>query len=131
VQCKTGSIRISSSLDFTNKPPAIKYNHASTFGRFLQIAYTIDTTMNVKPAQSSELEKSLKRRLAGDVFCDAYTRSLYSTDASMYQMMPHGVLIPKTLEDVHAAVELAAQYKMPILPRTGGSSLVVSWHALK
>ena len=40
----------------------------------------------------------LRGRAAGDVRTDAYSRTLYSTDASMYQMMPHGVLIPKTLE---------------------------------
>ena len=48
---------------------------------------------------------------------------LYSTDASLYQVMPYGVLIPKTVDDLQAAVELAARYKVPLLPRTGGSSL--------
>jgi FAD/FMN-containing dehydrogenase/Fe-S oxidoreductase len=47
----------------------------------------------------------------------------YSTDASIYQAMPYGVLIPKSIEDVHAAVELAAEQAMPILARTSGSSL--------
>ncbi|MEM7330693.1 MAG: FAD-linked oxidase C-terminal domain-containing protein, partial [Chloroflexota bacterium] len=50
-------------------------------------------------------------------------RILYSTDASLYQVMPYGVLLPRTMEDVQAAVELAAKYKVPILPRAGGSSL--------
>jgi FAD/FMN-containing dehydrogenase/Fe-S oxidoreductase len=65
----------------------------------------------------------LQRRVAGDLRSDSYSLTLYSTDASIYQVMPYGVLIPKTIEDVHAAVELAATYKMPILPRTAGSSL--------
>jgi FAD/FMN-containing dehydrogenase/Fe-S oxidoreductase len=67
--------------------------------------------------------RALQNRVSGDVRTDAYSKMLYSTDASMYQVMPYGVLIPKTNEDVHAAVELAAKYKMPILPRTAGSSL--------
>jgi FAD/FMN-containing dehydrogenase/Fe-S oxidoreductase len=65
----------------------------------------------------------LQKRVAGDLRTDDYSRILYSTDASIYQVMPYAVLIPKTMEDVHAAVELAAQYRLPILPRTAGSSL--------
>ena len=65
----------------------------------------------------------LQRRVAGDLRSDSYSLTFYSTDASIYQVMPYGVLIPKTVEDVHAAVELAAKYQMPILPRTAGSSL--------
>jgi FAD/FMN-containing dehydrogenase/Fe-S oxidoreductase len=65
----------------------------------------------------------LQKRVAGDLRSDDYSRILYSTDASIYQVMPYAVLIPQTMEDVHAAVELAAQYRLPILPRTAGSSL--------
>jgi FAD/FMN-containing dehydrogenase/Fe-S oxidoreductase len=65
----------------------------------------------------------LGRRVKGELRTDEYSRVLYSTDASIYQVMPHGVLIPRTIEDVHAAVELAAKYQVPILPRTAGSSL--------
>ena len=65
----------------------------------------------------------LQKRVTGELRTDEYSRVLYSTDASIYQVMPHGVLIPKTVEDVHAAVELAAKYSVPLLPRTAGSSL--------
>jgi FAD/FMN-containing dehydrogenase/Fe-S oxidoreductase len=65
----------------------------------------------------------LKKRFAGDVRLDAASRVLYSTDASIYQIEPLGVAIPKTQEDLHAAVELAAKYRVPILPRGAGSSL--------
>ncbi len=65
----------------------------------------------------------LRGQITGELRTDTYSRILYSTDASIYQVMPHGVLIPKSMEDVHAAVELAAQYRVPILPRTGGSSI--------
>ncbi len=54
---------------------------------------------------------------------DDYTRLLYSTDASMYQVMPHGVFFPRHVEDIHAAMELAHSYRVPVLPRTAGSSL--------
>lgn len=65
----------------------------------------------------------LRRRVAGEVRNDTYSRLLYSTDASLYQVMPTGVLIPKTADDVQAAVELAHKYKTALLPRGGGSSL--------
>ncbi len=65
----------------------------------------------------------LGKRVQGDLRTDLYNRMLYSTDASIYQVMPHGVLLPKSIEDIHAAVELAAKHKVPILPRSGGSSL--------
>ena len=65
----------------------------------------------------------LEKLTHGDVRKDNYSRILYSTDASIYQIKPLGVLIPKSVEDVQAAVELAKKYKIPLLPRTGGSSL--------
>jgi len=65
----------------------------------------------------------LGKNVSGDLRTDSYSLTLYSTDASIYQVKPYGVLIPKTVEDVHAAVEAAAKYKVPILPRAGGSSL--------
>jgi FAD/FMN-containing dehydrogenase/Fe-S oxidoreductase len=65
----------------------------------------------------------LQQHITGELRTDDYSRVLYSTDASLYQVMPHGVLIPRTLEDVHAAVELAARYQIPLLPRGAGSSL--------
>jgi FAD/FMN-containing dehydrogenase/Fe-S oxidoreductase len=50
-------------------------------------------------------------------------RVLYATDASMYEIEPLGVLIPRTAEDVRRAVRLAAEFDIPVLPRGGGSSL--------
>lgn len=59
----------------------------------------------------------------GDIRLDLASRILYSTDASIYQIEPLGVALPKHQEDLHAAVELAANYRIPILPRGSGSSL--------
>ena len=65
----------------------------------------------------------LKKHFTGDLRFDSASRVLYSTDASMYQIEPLGVAIPKTQEDLQSAVELAAKYLIPILPRGAGSSL--------
>jgi FAD/FMN-containing dehydrogenase/Fe-S oxidoreductase len=72
----------------------------------------------------AEFMADLARDTSGDVRTDDYSRLLYSTDASIYQAMPYGVFIPQNIEDVQAAMALAARYQMPVLARTAGSSLV-------
>ncbi len=67
--------------------------------------------------------EELRAAVDGDLRTDQISRVLYSTDASIYQVMPHAVLIPKTIDDVVTAVTLAAAHNVPILPRTAGSSL--------
>jgi FAD/FMN-containing dehydrogenase/Fe-S oxidoreductase len=69
------------------------------------------------------LEVELRSRLSGEVRFDAVSRMLYSTDASNYQIEPVGVVVPKTIEDVQAAIELASSHGVAVLPRGGGSSL--------
>jgi FAD/FMN-containing dehydrogenase/Fe-S oxidoreductase len=69
------------------------------------------------------LEAELTARIQGEVRFDRTARMLYSTDASNYQIEPVGVVIPKTLDDAQAAVEIASSHGVPILPRGGGSSL--------
>ena len=55
---------------------------------------------------------------------DDYSRLLYSTDASMYQVEPIGVVLPRSKDDVQAVLELANRYNVPVLPRGGGTSLI-------
>ena len=69
------------------------------------------------------IERELQKEIEGEVRFDAYTKALYSTDASIYQIEPIGVVIPKHKQDVVAAVRLAAKHGLPILPRGGGTSL--------
>lgn len=65
----------------------------------------------------------LRPRVQGDVRDDSYNRMLYSTDASIYQVMPHAVMFPKNCEDIQAAVETVNKFKVPVLARGGGTSL--------
>ena len=71
----------------------------------------------------ADLQDELQRSLRGEVRFDNTTRMLYSTDASLYQINPIGVVLPKNLEDVQSVVSIAARRGVPILPRGGGSSL--------
>jgi FAD/FMN-containing dehydrogenase/Fe-S oxidoreductase len=69
------------------------------------------------------LQDELRARIGGEVRFDAVSRMLYSTDASNYQIEPVGVVIPTSIEDVLATIEIAARHRVPLLPRGGGSSL--------
>lgn len=74
-------------------------------------------------AQLKELGQELKRELFGEIRLDAASRKLYSTDASIYQIEPLGVVFPRDEDDLAATVMLAAQHGVPILPRGSGTSL--------
>jgi len=80
-------------------------------------------TKNAGSGLQEELEDSLRRKIEGEVRFDKLTRTLYSTDASNYEIEPVGVVIPRTEADVSAAVETALGFGAAILPRGGGTSL--------
>src|SRR5574338_183759 len=69
------------------------------------------------------LAAALRRELEGEVRFDAASRALYSTDASNYRQVPLGVVVPRTTQDVVAAVELCRAHGAPITSRGGGTSL--------
>lgn len=71
----------------------------------------------------SDLVQEFKQRTQAEVRFDRVSRMLYATDASNYQIMPIGVVLPRTEEDLAAIVEICAGHKVPMLPRGGGSSL--------
>jgi len=70
-----------------------------------------------------ELVHDLRQRIAGEVRFDDMTKVLYSTDASIYEIEPLGVVIPRTPEDAIATVEICGRYGVPVLPRGGGTAL--------
>lgn len=84
---------------------------------------TQPTQTTLAQQDTHDLVADLQRVVRGEVHFDRYTRMLYSTDASLYQVQPVGVVLPKDADDVQATVELAARHKVPILPRGAGSSL--------
>jgi FAD/FMN-containing dehydrogenase/Fe-S oxidoreductase len=71
----------------------------------------------------NDLERELSRVISGDVRFDPMSRLLYSTDASMYQVEPIGVVVPRDADDVQAAIEVARKNRVAVLPRGGGTSL--------
>jgi len=68
------------------------------------------------------LERRLRGALEGEVRFDPFARGLYATDASHYQIEPLGVVLPRSIADVEAAMEIARDAGAPVLPRGGGTS---------
>ena len=73
-------------------------------------------------APPTSFEARLRRELRGDVLFDAFSRGRYSTDASIYQIDPVGVVVPRTADDALTALTLAAEAGVPLLPRGAGTS---------
>src|SRR5258707_8235693 len=68
------------------------------------------------------LERRLKAEISGDIAFDPFTRGRYATDASHYQIMPLGVVMPRTVADAERAIALARQEGVTVLARGGGTS---------
>src|SRR3989454_776531 len=68
------------------------------------------------------LARRLSREIEGEVLFDAASRGRYSTDASIYQIDPVGVVVPRTERDVQIALQIAVEEGIPVLPRGAGSS---------
>src|SRR3954462_5514880 len=71
---------------------------------------------------ASGLELRLRREVDGEILFDRFSRGRYSTDASIYQIEPIGVVVPKSAEDVMAAIAIAREEGVPVLPRGAGTS---------
>ena len=68
------------------------------------------------------LERRLKSEIRGDVRFDRFTRGRYATDASHYQIMPLGVVAPRSMEEAARAIAISREEGVPVLPRGGGTS---------
>ncbi|MGY3494994.1 FAD-binding and (Fe-S)-binding domain-containing protein [Bradyrhizobium sp. USDA 4502] len=71
---------------------------------------------------ASSLEQRLRSELAGDVFFDAFNRGRYATDASFYQIMPAGVVVPRTVDEALRALAIVRDAGRIVTPRGGGTS---------
>jgi len=65
----------------------------------------------------------LRELIPGSVRVDEYARALYSTDASIYQVMPLAVVVPQHRDEIQIVVETAYEFGVPVTARTSGSSL--------
>jgi len=86
----------------------------------------VNAAIPIRPATArpgdSALAQRLRREVDGEVLFDAASRGRYATDASIYQVEPLGVVVPRNDEAVRAAFAIAAEQGVPLLPRGAGSS---------
>ena len=75
-----------------------------------------------KATGRSALAARLRKEMRGDIYFDVASRGRYATDASIYQVMPIGVAVPKTDVDARIALDIARDLKIPVLPRGAGTS---------
>jgi len=73
--------------------------------------------------QAQNMAKALTPLIQGDVFEDILHRVAFSTDASIYRIVPECIVVPRSVEDIVAVVQVAATEGIPIAPRGAGSGL--------
>src|SRR6202030_965975 len=71
---------------------------------------------------SMRLEDRLARETTGDVLFDPFSRGRYATDASFYQIMPAGVVVPRSIDEALRALAIARDAGRIVTPRGGGTS---------
>jgi FAD/FMN-containing dehydrogenase/Fe-S oxidoreductase len=86
------------------------------------IAPLLGVEVNVPARLVPGLERRLKAEKVGGVGFDAFTRGRYATDASHYQIMPLGVVVPRTIEEAERAIAICRAEGVPVTPRGGGTS---------
>lgn len=87
------------------------------------MAVSQESKQSIGDHSLTQVAKDLKALIEGDVRFDTFTRAMFATDASIYRVMPIGVVMPKNRDDVRKVVEYAHRHHIPILPRGGGTSL--------
>ena len=70
----------------------------------------------------TKLIRRLSAELQGEFHADRFTRGRYATDASIYQMMPAAVIVPRSVTDIHIAIATAREFQIPVTARGGGTS---------
>jgi len=73
-------------------------------------------------AENSALAARLRREITGDVLFDRFNRGRYATDASFYQIMPLGAVVPRTMDEALRALAIARDGGRIVTPRGGGTS---------
>ncbi|MGV3497233.1 MAG: FAD-binding oxidoreductase, partial [Hydrogenophaga sp.] len=85
-------------------------------------ASAYDPVARIGNETAGALARELTRSTQGEVLFSPADRGRYATDASIYQQMPVGVFVPRTPEDVRAALDICRDQGVPIVPRGGGTS---------
>src|SRR5437870_1182457 len=101
-------------------PPTTNHQPRTATRHTIQLSFLASKPLKV--IQSGTLRRELEEQISGEVRFDAVSRALYSTDASVYQIHPLGVVIAKSREDILRTVNLARAHGVSITARGGGTS---------
>lgn len=119
-----------SSAPFQTVPPDNRPAPGAASANFVEDRKFVDTSQSHHAGTAVDRYRMIGRMLRmlegqidGEIRTDDVSRILYSTDASLYQIMPLAVAIPASARDVQRIVEAAAACNLPVLPRGGASSL--------
>jgi FAD/FMN-containing dehydrogenase/Fe-S oxidoreductase len=77
----------------------------------------------VDQPRRERIRDDLRGIVRGELLFDELTRTLYSTDASIFEVRPLGVVVPRDEEDVQAVVRYAAEHEVPLVPRGAGTGV--------
>src|SRR5947209_516952 len=88
-----------------------------------QMSLDMPTTTDLSSPALNRLRDRLTQDTRAEVYFDRGMRGLYATDASLYQIEPVGVVVPRTTDDVVSTVRIAAEENVAIVPRGGATSL--------
>jgi FAD/FMN-containing dehydrogenase/Fe-S oxidoreductase len=77
----------------------------------------------VDEPQRERIQDDLKGLVKGELLFDELSRALYSTDASIFQVQPLGIVVPRDEEDVQVLVRYAAEHELPLIPRGAGTGV--------
>ena len=81
-----------------------------------------ETIARLGGPESARLAHRLATETEGEALFDTASRGRYATDASIYQVMPVGVFVPRTPDDVATAIAIARELETPLLSRGAGTS---------
>lgn len=82
----------------------------------------IQTPASTAVPDGDLLARELQQKIEGEVRFDTVSRALYATDASVYQIQPLGVVVPKSRQDILHTLDVCRRYRCPITMRGGGTS---------
>lgn len=80
----------------------------------------------ISERERAKIARELRSRISGEVGFNHGERALYATDGSNYRFIPEGVVVPRTVEDIVATIEICRKYGLAVLPRGGGTDLAGS-----
>ncbi|MCO6436840.1 MAG: FAD-binding protein [Phycisphaerae bacterium] len=78
---------------------------------------------HLSPENATRLAEHLRSQISGEVRIDRLSRALYATDASIYEIIPAGVVLPKSVNDVVRIIQACRTSKMTVVPRGAGTGL--------